>query len=237
MTEATRRVALVTGGERGLGLEIARQLGAKGLEVFIGARDPHEAKAATDQIVAEGGVAHPIELDVRDQATVERLASTLRATSGRIDVLVNNAGVLLDGPDESALTASLDTVRQTLDTNLYGAWLVAMATLPLMRENGYGRVVNISSTMGQLETMGHNSPGYRLSKAALNALTCMLASEVRSENILVNAVEPGWTRTAMGGPDAPRSVAEGAATAVWLATLPDGSLTAGFFFDRRLIPW
>jgi NAD(P)-dependent dehydrogenase (short-subunit alcohol dehydrogenase family) len=233
----SRRIALVTGGERGLGFEIARQLGARGIEVVIGARDPREGSSAAERLAAEGHVARALTLDVTDGATIKQLASTLRSECGRLDVLVNNAGVLLDGAGDSALRANLETTRATLDTNLFGAWLVTQAVAPLMIENRYGRIVNISSTMGQLESMGYDSPGYRLSKAALNALTCMLAAELEEENILVNAVEPGWVRTAMGGPDAPRSVEEGAATAVWLATLPDGAMTAGFYFDRRLIPW
>lgn len=232
-----RRVVLVTGGERGLGFEIARQLGAKGMAVVIGARDEREGSAAADRLVGEGHVAGAMMLDVTDRATVDQLADAIRSEWGRLDVLVNNAGVLLDNAGDSALRANLDTVRATLDTNFFGAWSVAQAVAPLMIENGYGRIVNISSTMGQLESMGFDSPGYRLSKAALNALTCMLAAELERENILVNSVEPGWVRTTMGGPDAPRSVEEGAATAVWLASLPDGSPTAGFYFDRRLIPW
>jgi len=233
----SQRVALVTGGERGLGFEIARQLGARGVEIVIGARDPRDGSAAVDLLAAEGHVARALTLDVTNRATIDLLASTLRSECGRLDVLVNNAGILLDDAGDSALRANLDTTRLTLDTNLFGAWQVTQAVAPLMIENGYGRIVNISSTMGQLESMGYDSPGYRLSKAALNALTCMLAAELVAENILVNSVEPGWVRTAMGGPDAPRSVEEGAATAVWLATLPDGSPTAGFYFDRRLIPW
>lgn len=232
-----RRIALVTGGERGLGFEIARQLGAKGLDVIIGARDIGVGIAAAERLVTEGVVARTVTLDVTDPQCIEGLGHALRSDAGGLDVLVNNAGILLDDPGDTSLSVNLATVRATLDTNLFGAWLVAQAVVPIMIENHYGRIVNISSTMGQLETMGHHSPAYRLSKTGLNAVTCMLASELQSENILVNAVEPGWVRTAMGGLEAPRSVEEGASTAVWLATLPDGSTSGAFFFDRRLIPW
>jgi NAD(P)-dependent dehydrogenase (short-subunit alcohol dehydrogenase family) len=126
---------------------------------------------------------------------------------------------------------------KTLETNFLGAWRVCKAFVPIIRESGSGRIVNISSAMGQLETMGVDSPAYRVSKTALNALTGMLAADLAGAKILVNAVDPGWIRTDMGGPGAPRSVEEGARTPVWLATLPEGSPSGGFYFERRLIPW
>jgi len=155
---------------------------------------------------------------------------------GRLDVLVNNAGIT-DPWRGTAEDPDFDAVKDVLETNLFGAWRLAKAVLPLMRRNGYGRIVNLSSGMGQLSDMGGHSPGYRVSKTGLNALTRMLASELAAENILVNSVCPGWVRTDMGGSGARRSVEEGADTPVWLATLPNGGPSGGFFRDRKPIPW
>ena len=152
-------------------------------------------------------------------------------------MLVNNAGVEGSGWSTSATDVDLDEVRDLLETNLYGAWRLTQAALPLMRRNGYGRIVNLSSGMGQLSDMGGHAPAYRVSKTGLNALTRMLTAELADENILVNSCCPGWVRTDMGGSNARRSVEEGADTPVWLATLPDDGPRGGFFRDRAPIPW
>jgi len=230
------QVALVTGAERGLGREIARELSARGIAVVVTARELQLAKAVVNELTGLGGTSWAVQLDVTDDTSVRRAAAEVRAGAGRLDILVNNAGICIDGAG-GALDADLAVVRETLETNLLGAWRVCKAFVPLMRESGAGRIVNISSTMGQLETMGIDSPAYRVSKTALNTLTGMLAAELAEANILVNAVDPGWMRTEMGGPNAPRSVEEGAVTPVWLATLPEGSPSGGFYFDRRLVPW
>ena len=234
----TERVALVTGGNRGIGLEIVRQLARRGLRVVLGSRDPNEGIhavaeiAARDSVVAQG-------IDVADPASVARAIGDVRSRFGRIDVLVNNAGVLIDG-GQTASGVSLEDVQKTLDVNLIGAWRVSQGVLPLMREQRYGRIVNVSSSMGTLSeaaASGGGWPAYRLSKTALNALTILLAAELHGENVLVNAVSPGWVRTRMGGAGAPRSVEEGADTPVWLATLPDGGPSGQLFLDRKRIDW
>jgi NAD(P)-dependent dehydrogenase (short-subunit alcohol dehydrogenase family) len=230
------RVALVTGANRGIGLEIARQLARHGLTVVIGARDAKSGEAAAAEL---GGTVAAEPLDVTDAAGVERAVRAIGDRFGRLDVLVNNAGILID-EGKAASTVSLDVVAKTLETNLLGAWRLSQAVIPDMRRGGYGRIVNVSSAMGtldDLERSGGGSPAYRLSKAALDALTILLASELRGENILVNAAIPGWVRTRMGGSGAPRSVEQGADTVVWLAMLPDGGPSGRLFQDRKPLDW
>ena len=233
---ANGRVALVSGANRGIGREVARQLAERGLTVMIGARDRSKAEEAAAAIGEAGGRAHAVQLDVADDASVERAAGEVRDRAGRLDVLVNNAGVTGD-TSQRGVDPDFDEIRQVLETNLFGAWRLSRALVPLMREGGYGRIVNLSSGMGQLSDMGGGAPSYRLSKAGLNVMTRILASELGGSGILVNSVCPGWVRTDMGGPSARSSVAEGADTAVWLATLPDDGPTGGFFRERRPIPW
>jgi NAD(P)-dependent dehydrogenase (short-subunit alcohol dehydrogenase family) len=167
---------------------------------------------------------------------VGRLASFVEKRFGRLDVLVNNAGVSND-KGQGGVDADLARVREALETNLFGAWRLCEVAIPLMQRYGYGRIVNMSTGMAALENMGGGSPGYRVSKTGLNALTRILASELRGSGILVNSVEPGWVQTDMGGSRAPRPVEEGAEGAVWAATLPNNGPTGGFFRDRRPIPW
>ncbi len=232
------RVALVTGGNRGIGLEIVRQLARRGLRVVLGSRDSGEGIHGAGEIAAEGSIVVET-IDVADRASVERAIGAARERFGRIDVLVNNAGVLIDS-GQTASRVPLGDVQKTLDVNLIGAWRVSQAVLPLMRKQRYGRIVNVSSSMGTLSEgagSGGSWPAYRLSKMALNALTILLAAELRGENVLVNAVSPGWVRTRMGGKGAPRSVEEGADTPVWLATLPDGGPSGQLFLDRKRIDW
>ena len=227
------RVALVSGGNRGIGREVARQLAERGLTVVIGSRDLGQGEAVAEEL-GNGVVA--TQLDVTDEESIRSAISFVEREYGRLDVLVNNAAIA-DGWSGTAADADFDRVKEVLETNLFGAWRLVKAALPLMRRNGYGRIVNVSSGMGQLLDMGGHSPGYRLSKTGLNALTRMLTAELQGENILVNSVCPGWVRTDMGGKNARRSVEQGADTPVWLATLPDGGPTGGFFRDREPIPW
>jgi NAD(P)-dependent dehydrogenase (short-subunit alcohol dehydrogenase family) len=232
------RVALITGANRGIGFEIARQLARRGLRIVLGAREAREGDRAAGELAAEGSVMAET-IDVTDAASVERAIGAMSARFGRIDVLVNNAGVLIDS-GQSATRIPLDDVRKTLDVNLIGAWRVSQAVLPLMRRQRYGRIVNVSSSMGTLADVAGSAggwPAYRLSKTALNTLTMLLASELRGENVLVNAASPGWVRTRMGGDGAPRSAEEGADTPVWLATLPDGGPSGQLFLDRKRIDW
>jgi NAD(P)-dependent dehydrogenase (short-subunit alcohol dehydrogenase family) len=232
MTE-NGRVALVSGGNRGIGLEIVRQLAGRGITVILGSRDEESGRAAA------GGLSGDVlvrQLDVTDEGSVARLASFVEDDFRRLDILVNNAGISNDD-GQRGMNADLDRVRDALEANLFGAWRLCETAIPLMQRHGYGRIVNVSSGMGALEDMGGGSPGYRVSKTALNALTRILASELRGSGILVNSICPGWVQTDMGSSRAPRPVEEGADTPVWAATLPKGGPTGGFFRDRRPIPW
>ncbi|MFD9127239.1 SDR family oxidoreductase [Kitasatospora sp. NPDC059571] len=225
-------VALVTGAARGIGRETARQLAARGHTVLVCARRTEDAVRAAG---AMPGTALPHRLDITDRDGVQRLARTVEAEFGRLDVLVNNAAVNYDTGARAA-DADLDEVRRTLETNLFGAWLTAEAFLPLLRRSRHPRLVNVSSEAGSLAGMGGGTPAYGISKAALNALTRKLADELRPDGVLVNAVCPGWVATDMGGPGG-RPVADGAAGVVWAATLPDSGPTGGFFRDGRPLPW
>jgi NAD(P)-dependent dehydrogenase (short-subunit alcohol dehydrogenase family) len=234
-------IAVVSGASRGLGYETCRQLGQRGYRVLLTARDHARGKAAAGVLQGEGLDAGFHPLDVTDADSVQALAGYLEREVGRLDVLVNNAGVFLDPmpPEDpsanSVFRADIATVRYSMETNAYGPLRLCQALIPLMR--GRGRVVNVSSGMGQLTEMNGCCPGYRFSKAALNVLTRILADELRDTRIKVNSVCPGWVRTEMGGPGAERSVEEGADTIVWLATLPDDGPSGGFFRDRKPIPW
>ncbi len=220
------RVALVSGANRGIGAEIARQLAADhDFLVFAGARNP-------DDVAAHQGI-EPIQLDVTDQAAVDAAAQTVESGPGRLDALVNNAGVY--GDPVGAAEYDLDEAHEVLEVNTFGPWRLIEVLLPLLRKSDAARVVNVSSGAGQLSDMNGGHGAYRVSKAALNALTRTLAWDER--DIKVNAMCPGWVRTDMGGSGAPRSVEEGADTALWLATLPDDGPTGGFFRNRKPIPW
>lgn len=227
--DTSQQVALVTGSNRGIGFEIAKQLSMNKIEVIITSRNPANGDAAVRKLARDGVTkVVSMELDVSDQVSVDGVLDKVEKTFGRLDILVNNAGILIDRDDVTASNADLETVKVTLETNLMGAWRMCKAFIPLMKKNGYGRIVNVSSGAGEFEYMAKSGgywPAYSVSKASLNALTVMLASELKRSNILVNAVCPGWVRTDMGGSNAPRSVEDGAATPVWLATLPDGGPT------------
>jgi NAD(P)-dependent dehydrogenase (short-subunit alcohol dehydrogenase family) len=215
-------------------MEICRQLSGLGLHVVLTARDEASAKEAADQL-AGCGLVMGARLDVRDEDSVRTTFADLARGLGSVDVLVNNAGIAIDGAAHRPSAPDLTTVDETLATNLRGAWLCAAAAVPLMRERGYGRIVNLSSTMASLElTMTSELPAYRISKASLNMLTRVLAAELDGTGILVNAASPGYTKTDMS-PHATRPVQDGADTPVW--TLPDGGPTGGFFYERRPLAW
>jgi NAD(P)-dependent dehydrogenase (short-subunit alcohol dehydrogenase family) len=220
------KVALVTGTSRGIGAEIARQLASDhGFMVFAGARDPDDVDEA------EGIV--PIELDVTDQAEVDDAQERIGSEVGHLDALVNNAGVY--GDPVGAADYDLERAHEVLEVNTFGPWRLIEAFLPLLRRSDAPRIVNVSSGAGQLADMNGGRGAYRVSKAALNALTRTLAWDER--DVKINVMCPGWVRTDMGGSGASRSIEEGADTAVWLATLPDDGPTGGFFRDRKPIPW
>ena len=236
MADATR-IALVTGGNRGIGLEICRQLAQQGLTVILAARDASKGKAAVKALNEERLAVEFHRLDVTSCRSIRACVASVAERCGRIDVLVNNAGIMIDPRGSRFLDSKLDTYRDTFETNLYGPLQLAQAVVPVMKANRYGRIVNVSSGQGQLSEMSAGTPAYRMSKTALNALTRILAAEFHDNNILVNSMCPGWVRTAMGGESAPRTPEEGADTALWLATLPDDGPTGGFFRDRKPIPW
>jgi NAD(P)-dependent dehydrogenase (short-subunit alcohol dehydrogenase family) len=227
---AMSMISLVTGANRGIGREVCRQLAGLGHTVVLTARDARAAAEAARAIGAEA-----LRLDVADPASVTHAARWTRERHGKLDVLVNNAAISYD-TWQRAVTADLTTVREAAETNLYGPWLMVQEFLPLLRHSDHPRIVNVSSEAASLASMGGGTPAYSASKVALNALTRMLASELRRDGILVNAACPGWVATDMGGPGG-RPVAEGAASVVWAATLPDSGPTGGFFRDGRPLPW
>jgi NAD(P)-dependent dehydrogenase (short-subunit alcohol dehydrogenase family) len=230
----TAPVGLVTGGNRGIGFEVCRQLAWRDYQVVLGSRDLGRGRQAAVAVAAGDGVA-ACQLDVSDADSVQAAASWVGERFGRCDALVNNAAILYDTRARAA-SADLDSVHQALETNLFGAWRTTLALLPLLRAGGRGRVVNVSSEGGSLASMGAGAPAYHVSKAALNALTRTLAAELRPAGILVNAICPGWTATDMGGRGG-RPVADGAASVVWAVTLPDDGPTGGFFRDGQPLPW
>lgn len=234
------RVALVTGANRGIGLEIARQLARLGFLVALGSRDSAKGRQAADVLVSEGLELPVIQLDTSDPASCHKAVDEVVTMLGRLDVLVNNAGVFLEtkaNGEASALDVRPQTVEQTLRTNTLGPLVLIQAAVPVMQRQGYGRIVNLSSGLGQLSDMGKNFVAYRLSKTALNAVTRTVAAELADSAIKINAMCPGWVRTDMGGPDASRSTEQAAETAVWLATLDDDGPTGGFFRDKAAIAW
>jgi NAD(P)-dependent dehydrogenase (short-subunit alcohol dehydrogenase family) len=228
------RTALVTGANRGLGLETARQLGRLGYRVVASGRDRAQAERAAESLRGEGLDVVAFELDVRSDEAAARLGEL-----GPVDALVNNAGIVAESAERSrsALAVPADRLREAFETNTLGAYRTMQALAPGMRDRGYGRIVNVSSGMGQLSDMWGGNPAYRVSKTGLNALTRIFASELANTGVLVNSVCPGWVRTDMGGPGASLSVEEGVETIVWAATLPDDGPTGGFFRYKQPIPW
>jgi len=244
MTNFAKRVALITGANKGIGFEIARQLAMKDIAVLLGVRDEQRGLSAQEKLSSLGLEAHLMLLDVADPTSIQAAFGRIKDEFKRLDILVNNAGILID-QQTGIRELSIAILQNTLETNTFGPLLLSQACIPLMKANDYGRIVNMSSTMGSLTEMASpdshdadvHSPAYRLSKTVLNGITVMLAAEMRGTNILVNSACPGWVRTDLGGSQAPLSPEQGADTPVWLATLPDGGPTGGFFRDRQPIPW
>jgi NAD(P)-dependent dehydrogenase (short-subunit alcohol dehydrogenase family) len=231
-----RRAALVTGANRGIGLEVCRQLASRGLRVILTARDGAKARRAAAALRVDGAEVVDAVLDVTDASSIQALETALAARHQQVDVVVNNAAILV-GESRSIVDMPIDELRATFEANLFGAIAVAQAFVPSMIARRYGRVVNVSSEAGQLASMGTYAPAYSMSKAALNAFTRQLAAATRGTGVLVNSACPGWVRTRMGGSGAPKSVEQGADTIVWLATLPMAGPTGGFFSERRAIEW
>lgn len=236
MTNKPSRLALVTGGNRGIGFEVCRQLANRGFIVLLSARDAAKAETAAGKL-ADAGRVEPVVLDVADAQGIRRAAAEIARRYGRLDVLINNAGINYD-TWETVENADINgTVMETITTNLLGPWGTCQAFLPLLRKSRAARIVNVSSESGSLANMGAGPPAYQVTKAALNALTRTLAGELRGTRILVNSVCPGWVASEMGGAGAPRSLNEGAAGIIWAATLPDNGPTGGFFRDGKPLPW
>ena len=223
---------MVTGANRGIGLEVVRQLAERDYAVVLGSRDLAKGEGAAASIAGE---VFPVQLDVADAASVEPPPRPSTSASAAPTSLVNNAAILYD-TDNRAESVDLDVVHRGFETNLFGAWRTAQAFLPLLRRSDHGRIVNVSSGGGSLTSMGGGTPTYSASKAALNALTRLLAGELGRDRILVNSVCPGWVATDMGGSGG-RPVEDGAAGVVWAATLPDDGPTGGFFRDGQPVPW
>jgi NAD(P)-dependent dehydrogenase (short-subunit alcohol dehydrogenase family) len=235
--DAGQRVALVTGANRGLGLETSRQLLANGLTVVMAGRDEAAlARARAGLGKDEQSRAVIVRMDVTDSRSIVDAHRIVKERVGPVDVLVNNAAILLSESDE-VLSIPTDAYRRTFDTNVFGVIDVCRVFVPDMAQRRYGRIVNVSSGAGQLARMSTYAPAYSMSKTALNAFTRILGATYQGMGVLVNAVDPGWVRTDMGGPSAPRSAQQGADTIVWLGTLPDDGPTGGFFHDRRAIQW
>ncbi len=238
------KIALITGANKGIGFEVARQLGRNGITVLVGARDPQLGESATAKLKAEGADAHFIELDVTKPETVAKAADQIRARHGRLDILVNNAGVVAKG-DGPPSVADPDAVRRILEVNFFGVLTVTQAMLPLVRNATSGRIVMVSSGLGSLTwnadpnwSFSAVKPlGYNGSKAILNMLTVQLAWELRDTPIKVNTVNPGYTATDLNGNSGPQTIEEGAAETVRQALVPDDAPSGGFFETGGIVPW
>lgn len=229
-------IVVVTGATRGIGHEIVRQLLARGDDAVLTGRDPAAVGGAVDALAAATGRRpHGVVLDVRDAASVDTAAAELGARFGAIDGLVNNAAIHYDTWQRPS-RADLGVVTEALETNALGAWRVTLALLDLLRRSAHPRIVNVSSEAGSISEMGAGTPAYAVSKAALNAITRLLAADLRGAGVLVNAVCPGWIATDMGGPGG-APVELGAQRVIWALDLPDGGPTGGFFRDGRQLPW
>ncbi|HEY3561286.1 MAG TPA: SDR family oxidoreductase [Kribbella sp.] len=240
----TKKIALVTGANKGIGKEIARQLGERGFTVLVGARDTERGAVAVKELVAEGLDAVELQLDVTNEASVRAAAAWVADTYGQLDVLVNNAAIIPEGDDAVSRVAG-DVLRSAFETNVVGLVGVTQAFLPLLREASAARIVNLSTSLASFEQVGDPESrmstvltlGYNSSKAAVNMVTVMLANELRSTGIVVNAVDPGNCATDMGGWTVPRTPAQGAAVAVGLATLTDDAPTGHVYAEEGRLPW
>ncbi len=241
----TQKIALVTGANKGLGFETARQLGKQGIHVIVAARDPAKAEAATLALKSDGIAAEALTLDVSSAQSIDSVVQQLSSRHGRLDILVNNAGVMHDDPAKKPSEQTLEAWRKTFDTNVFGLIAVSKAFLPLLKKSAAGRIVNLSSILGsntlhQQPDSGiydFKVPAYNVSKSAVNAWTVQLAHELKDTAIKVNAAHPGHVQTDMGGANAPMALVDGAKTSVRLATLPADGPTGGYFHMDQTLPW
>lgn len=240
------RIALVTGANRGIGFEVARQLASRNVNVILGCRNIDDAVTAAESIRKETGkVVQYVSLNVADEKSISEATGKLLQEYGRLDILINNAAIFRDpsanSPDDlgdrSVFKAKTSAIVETFQTNTLGPLLLMQQLIPSMIQNNYGRVVNVSSGDGQLSNMNGAKPAYRISKVSLNALTKIFSDELSSTNVLVNSVCPGWVKTRMGGTGAKREVSDAVGTILWLATLEGGGPQGGFFRDFKSIPW
>ena len=242
-----KRIALITGANKGIGLETAKQLAAEGITVLLGARDHAKGEEAAAKLKKEGVEVRAVKIDIDDQADHAAIAALIEKDYGVLDILINNAGVMLDhfpGPNETSIVSE-DVLRRTFDTNFFAPILLTQKLLPLIRKSEGGRIVNLSSILGSLTL--HATKGspiyeaktfaYDASKTALNQFTVHLAHELANTKIKVNAAHPGWVKTDMGTDAAPMEIPEGAKTSVWLATLPEDGPTGGYFHLGESLPW
>ncbi len=242
---STKKIALITGANKGIGLETARQLAQQGITVLVGARDGAKGEAAAAELRGEGLDARALAIDVTDAASIAKAASAVEKAFGRLDILINNAGVMLDDMTKSVSAQGLDTWRNTFETNLFGLIATTQAFLPLLHKSEAGRIVNLSSILGSITL--HADPAspiydfkgaaYNVSKSAVNAWTVQLAYELRDSKIKVNTAHPGWVKTDMGGEEAPMDIPDGAKTSVALATLPDDGPSGAFIHLGDTLPW
>lgn len=230
-----KKIALVTGANRGLGFETCKQLSQLGITVLLTSRDPTKGEVAAKQLIDKGLDVIFYQLDVSDRSNIKDIFTKIENQFGRLDILINNAAILYD-KDQSTMNADLELVNKALTTNLFGPWLLCQAFVPLMEKNGYGRIVNVSSGAASMHYMEGGIPAYGISKVALNALTRKLASELGRKNVLVNSVDPGWVATDMGGHGG-RSIEDGCRGIVWAATLPNNGPSGGFFHDEEPELW
>jgi len=228
-------ITLVTGGNRGIGKEVCRQLAEKGHTVILTSRNSAKGDQAAHELSKYPGDVVAVQLDVTDPASIQRASEKVRKQFGRLDALVNNAGIDYD-TDQHVLTADLSRVRRILDTNVLGLWAVTQAFVPLLKESEHPRIVNVSSEAGSISHIESWAPGYSTSKAAVNGLTAIMARELKRDGFLVNAVCPGWIATEMGGPGG-GPLKNGGESVIWAVELPDDGPTGGFFQNGKRMPW
>lgn len=241
----SKRIIVITGANKGIGLETARQLGREGHTVLVGARDAAKAEGAVANLAKDGITAHPLVIEVTDSASIAAAVKHVEEKFGKVDTLINNAGVVVEPWGIATSQVSVDLWRKTYETNLFGLVAVTQAFLPLVKKSEAGRIVNLSSILGSLTLhsdpgspiYNFKSPAYDSSKSAVNQYTVHLAYELRETSIKVNAAHPGWVKTDLGGDQAPMEVEDGAKTSVWLATLPADGPTGGYFHMQSTLPW
>lgn len=231
-----KKIAVVTGGNRGIGFQICRDIAKKGIKVLLTARNIEKGMESAEILQSEGLDVTFYELDVSSAESIDTFYNRVAEEFGRIDVLVNNAAIIPDARS-SGLSVEIQELQVSLETNVYGIILLSQKIITLMIKNNYGRIINMSSGMGQFADMGSGYLAYRISKTAVNTITKVLANETDSHNIQINSADPGWVKTEMGGAGASLSVEEGADTIVWLSTQPDDSPTGMFYKKRKIIPW